>query len=252
MSSFKIAAWDIAGSISVSFVWWQPNFVSLNPAHVSHSHLSSNCLTHMVVDLRMLSHYIHDPIETGGRMKIGYARTSTVEQKAGLEAQIAELRAAGCEELFEEQVSSVQRREGLEKALRFIRKDDVLVITKLDRLARSISDLVKIIETLEEKQASLRILAMNLDTKSPTGRLLLNLVGSVAQFEREIMLERQREGISKAKSEGKYRGRAPTARAKSGEVIALFKADKKPSDIARLVGIGRASVYRILNDASLA
>jgi DNA invertase Pin-like site-specific DNA recombinase len=184
-------------------------------------------------------------------MKIGYARTSTVEQKAGLESQIAELKAAGCEELFEEQVSSVQRREGLDKALKFIRKGDVLVITKLDRLARSISDLVRIIETLEEKQASLQILAMNLDTKSPTGRLLLNLVGSVAQFEREIMLERQREGISKAKSEGKYRGRAPTARAKSGEVTALFKADKKPSDIARLVGIGRASVYRILSDAAL-
>jgi DNA invertase Pin-like site-specific DNA recombinase len=184
-------------------------------------------------------------------MKIGYARTSTVEQKAGLEAQIAELKAAGSEELFEEQVSSVQRREGLEKALRFIRKDDVLVITKLDRLARSVSDLVRIMETLEAKEASLRILAMNLDTNTPTGRLLLHLVGSVAQFERSIMLERQREGISKAKSDGKYKGRAPSALAKSGEVIAMFKADKKPTDIAKSLAIGRASVYRILNVAGL-
>jgi DNA invertase Pin-like site-specific DNA recombinase len=87
---------------------------------------------------------------------------------------------------------------------------------------------------------------VNLDTKSPTGRALLNLVGSVAQFEREIMLERQREGISKAKSEGKYKGRAPTALAKSDKVIAMFKVDKKPTTIARLVGIGRASGYRIL------
>jgi DNA invertase Pin-like site-specific DNA recombinase len=205
----------------------------------------------MVVDLRMLSHYNSYSIETGGRMKIGCARTSTIEQKAGLEAQIAELKALGCEELFEEQVSSVQRREGLEKALRFIRKDDVLVITKLDRLARSVSDLVRIMETLEAKESSLRILAMNLDTNTPTGRLLLHLVGSVAQFERSIMLERQREGISKAKSDGKYKGRVPTARAKSSEVVAMFKADKKPTEIAKSLAIGRASVYRILNVAGL-
>lgn len=184
-------------------------------------------------------------------MLIGYARTSTSDQKSGLQAQIAELRATGCEELFVEQVSSVQKREELEKALKFIRKGDALVVTKLDRLARSIPDLVRMIETLEEKQATLRILAMNLDTNTPTGRLLLNLVGSVAQFEREIMLERQREGVAKAKAEGKYRGRAPTARAKSEAVIAKFKADQRPTEIAKSEGIGRASVYRILNDAGL-
>jgi DNA invertase Pin-like site-specific DNA recombinase len=182
---------------------------------------------------------------------IGYARTSTSDQKAGLEAQMAELKAADCEELFVDQVSSIQRREELEKALKFSRKGDILVVTKLDRLARSIPDLVRITETLEEKQATLRILAMNLDTNTPTGRLLLNLVGSVAQFEREIMLERQREGVAKAKAEGKYRGRAPTARAKSADVIAKFKADQRPTEIAKLVGIGRASVYRILSRAGL-
>jgi DNA invertase Pin-like site-specific DNA recombinase len=132
-----------------------------------------------------------------------------------------------------------------------VRKGDTLVVTKLDRLARSIPDLVKIIEKLEEKQATLRILAMNLDTNTPTGRLLLNLVGSVAQFEREIMLERQREGVAKAKAEGKYKGRAPTARAKRAEVIAMFKVNGKPSEVARSIGIGRASVYRILNEAGL-
>jgi DNA invertase Pin-like site-specific DNA recombinase len=184
-------------------------------------------------------------------MRIGYARTSTTDQKAGLESQVAELSAAGCEELFKEQVSSAQHRQELGKALKFIRKGDTLVVTKLDRLARSIPDLVRIIGTLEEKQATLRILAMNLDTDTPTGRLLLNLVGSVAQFEREIMLERQREGVAKAKTEGKYKGRAPTARAKSEEVIGLFKANGRPTEIARSVGIGRASVYRILNEAGL-
>jgi len=184
-------------------------------------------------------------------MLVGYARTSTADQKAGLEAQAAELKTAGVEELFVEQVSSVQKRDELDKALKFVRKGDTLVVTKLDRLARSIPDLVRIIQTLEEKRATLQILAMNLDTITPTGRLLLNLVGSVAQFEREIMLERQREGVARAKAEGKYRGRAPTARAKSRDVIAKFKADQRPSDIAKSVGIGRASVYRILNGAGL-
>jgi DNA invertase Pin-like site-specific DNA recombinase len=184
-------------------------------------------------------------------MLIGYARTRTVDQKAGLEAQVAELKAAGVEELFVEQVSSIQRREELDKALKFIRKGDTLVIAKLDRLARSIPDLVRIIEALEEKRASLRILAMNLDTDTPTGRLLLHLVGSVSQFEREIMLERQREGIARAKVQGKYKGRKPTARARSEDVIANFKADQRPADIAKSVGIGRASVYRILTEAGL-
>ncbi len=181
-------------------------------------------------------------------MHVGYARTSTIEQAAGLEAQRRDLAASGCEEVFEEQVSSVQRREELDKALKFVRKGDTLVVTKLDRLARSVPDLVKIMGRLEEKGASLRILAMNLDTGTPTGRLLINLVGSIAQFEREIMLERQREGIAKAKDEGKYKGRAKTARAKSADVLALFKAGKGASEIAKEVGIGRASVYRILQD----
>ncbi len=179
-------------------------------------------------------------------MLIGYARTSTTEQEAGLEAQRRDLLATGCEEIFEEQVSSVQRRDELEKALKFVRKGDTLVITKLDRLARSVPDLVKIMGRLEEKAASLRILAMNLDTNTPTGRLLINLVGSIAQFEREIMLERQREGIAKAQGEGKYKGRAATARAKANEVLALRKAGKGASEIAAEIGIGRASVYRII------
>jgi DNA invertase Pin-like site-specific DNA recombinase len=152
--------------------------------------------------------------------------------------------------MFEEQVSSVQRRDELEKVLRFIRKGDTIVVTKLDRLARSVPDLVKITERLEEKGASLRILNMNLDTNTPTGRLMLNLVGSIAQFEREIMLERQREGISKAKSEGKYKGRAATARAKAEQVAALYEQGNGASAIAALVGIGRASVYRILSARS--
>ncbi len=179
-------------------------------------------------------------------MKIGYARTSTVEQEAGLNAQLRDLEAHGCSEIFSEKVSSVQKRGELERLLKFIRKDDCLVVTKLDRLARSIPDLVKIIEAVEVKKASLKILDLNLDTSSPTGKLLLNLIGSIAQFEREIMLQRQKEGISVAKAAGKYRGRAPTALAQSKEVLELHEVGTPAKDIAKALSISLASTYRII------
>lgn len=179
-------------------------------------------------------------------MKVGYARTSTQDQCAGLEAQIRDLTEYGCTEIFKEQVSSVQKRDALEAALRFVRKGDALVVTKLDRLARSVPDLVRIMQQLEQREATLTILDLNLDTASPSGRLMMNLCGSIAQFEREIMLQRQREGISAAKAQGKYRGRAPTARRKSDEVIALHSSGTGAAEIAQTLNISRASVYRIL------
>ena len=179
-------------------------------------------------------------------MLVGYARTSTIEQAAGLEAQRRDLLAAGAEDIFTEQVSSVAERAQLEAALRHLRKDDALVVTKIDRLARSVADLCAIVTRIEAKGAALRILAMNLDTATPTGKLMLNVLGSVAQFEREVMLERQREGIAKAKSEGKYKGRAPTARAKADEVRRLVADGMTREAVAERLGVGVRSVYRIL------
>ena len=143
-------------------------------------------------------------------------------------------------------MSAFQKRNELERLLRFIRKGDTLVVTKLDRLARSIPDLVRIVETLESKEATLCILNMNLNTSSPTGRLLLNLLASVAQFEVQIMRERQIEGIAVAKAAGKYRGRSPTARSKSDQVFDLHDRDVPAAAIAKQLSISRASVYRIL------
>lgn len=177
---------------------------------------------------------------------VGYARTSTIEQVAGLEAQHRDLEAAGITKLFSERVSSVAQRAELARALDYIRDGDVFVVTKLDRLARSIGDLIDITRIIEGKGASLRILSLNLDTNSPTGKLMVNLLGSVAQFERELMLERQREGIAKAKAEGKYKGRAPTARAKAEDIVHMHEEGVGPAEIARRLGIGRSSVYRIL------
>lgn len=182
-------------------------------------------------------------------MKIGYARTSTVEQEAGLDAQKRDLQAAGCDKTWEEQTSSVGERPNLTAALDYLREGDTLVVTKLDRLARSVLHLGEIVNEIKGKGAELQILAMDIDTATPTGTLLLNMLGSVAQFEREMMLERQREGIAKAKAEGKYKGRKPTARAQSDDVLALHAEGVSPTEIARKLGIGRTSVYRILNAA---
>lgn len=182
---------------------------------------------------------------------IGYARTSTIDQKAGLDAQLRDLKAAGCTKIFSEQLSSVaDQRPELERALEFVREGDILIVTKLDRLARSVADLVTITSALKAKGVELRILAINLDTSTPTGKLMLNLMGSIAEFERELMLERQREGIAKAKADGKYKGRAPTARSKADAVMKLKAEGKAVGDIQTALGISRASIFRILKEAS--
>jgi DNA invertase Pin-like site-specific DNA recombinase len=179
-------------------------------------------------------------------MLIGYARTSTLEQMAGFDAQVRNLRGAGAERIFREQVSSVAERPQLALALDFLRAGDVLLVTKLDRLARSTANLLEIVQSIEAKGAALRILDLNLDTATAIGRLMLTMIGAIAQFEREMMLERQREGIAKAKTAGKYRGRKPTAKAKATDVHALRAAGVGASEIARRLAIGRASVYRAL------
>ena len=180
---------------------------------------------------------------------VGYARTSTVEQGAGLQAQVRDLRKAGSKKIFKEQVSSVAKREQLEAAIDYLREGDEFVVTKLDRLARSMRDLLQIVERIQQQGASLKVLSMNLDTSTATGKLMLNVLGSVAEFERSMMLERQREGIEKARQAGKYRGRKPTARAKSEEVLKRLKAGEKPTKVAKDLGIARSSVYRIVDDA---
>lgn len=182
-------------------------------------------------------------------MLVGYCRTSTVEQLAGLDAQRRDLCATGCTKLFIEQVSSVGKRDQLAAALEFVREGDTLVVTKLDRLARSTAHLLALVEELDLKGVALRILdfgGSSVDTKSPSGRLMLTMFAAMGQFEREMMLERQREGIAAAKAAGKYRGRAPTAKRQSTDVLAMKTAGKGASEIARVLGIGRASVYRIL------
>ena len=148
--------------------------------------------------------------------------------------------------------SAVGPRAQLDAALDYCRDRDTLVVTKLDRLARSARHLSDLVDQLEAKGVTLRILNFGgdaVDTRGATGRLMLNMFAAMAQFEREMMLERQREGIAKAKAEGKYKGRKPTARAKAQDALRLFRAGMKVAHIAKELGIGRGSVYRALESA---
>jgi DNA invertase Pin-like site-specific DNA recombinase len=188
--------------------------------------------------------------EQGATMLIGLARTSTDEQKAGLEAQVKALRELGVDDdhLFIEEASSVGKRPVLDEVLKFCRKGDTLVVTSLSRLARSVPHLWEIVQHLQKKGVTLRILDLDIDTGTPNGRLMMTLVGGIVQWEREIMLERQKIGIAKARKEGKFRGRVPTARRQGAEVAKLKAQGVAPSDIAKRLKISRASVYRILSE----
>lgn len=195
-------------------------------------------------------HY-HNILDSKDRfmvMLIGYARTSTKDQEYSLAAQVERLSLIGCERFYKEQVSSVdEKREQLEQALDYIREGDVLVVTKLDRLARSVADTVAIQKKLEDKKAGLKILDMDIDTTTPTGKLQFNLLSAIAQFEREVMLERQKVGIAKAKAEGKYKGRKPIDDKKKAQIAELAaQRNMTKEEIANEVGVGVATVYRVL------
>lgn len=125
-----------------------------------------------------------------------------------------------------------------------------LIVTRPDRLARSVTDLLRIVEDLKARNVTVRIMSMGVDTSTATGTLILQVLGAVSEFERSVMLERQRAGIAKAKSEGRYKGRAPTARVRTPEVLQLRAEGKTVAQIAEATGISRASVYRAFAEAS--
>jgi DNA invertase Pin-like site-specific DNA recombinase len=163
-------------------------------------------------------------------MLVGVARTSTLEQMAGLQAQVRDLKAYGCEEVYQEQVSSVGEREQLDAAIKSLRTGDKLVVTKLDRLARSVRHLGDLLEVLEAKGAGLVILSMGgqqVDTTTATGKMMLNVMASVAQFEREMMLERQKEAVR-----------------------SLLNSGMSKAKVCEQVGISKASLYRILGSST--
>jgi DNA invertase Pin-like site-specific DNA recombinase len=182
-------------------------------------------------------------------MLVGYARVSTTDQAAGLAAQERDLRAAGAEKVWSEQRSSIGQRSGLTACMAFLRDGDALMVTKPDRLARSTAELLAIEADLSKRGVGLVVLSMGgerLDTRNPTSKLMLTILAGVATWEREIMLERQREGIAKARKEGKYKGRAPTVARQAVAIRNAVAAGEKPTAVAARLGIARSSVYRML------
>ncbi len=178
-------------------------------------------------------------------MLVGYARVSSVGQS--LEVQEDLLRQAGCEKVYAEKKSgrTAADRAALQEAMDYVREGDTLVVTRLDRLARSIMDLRQIVDRLADKGVSFRCLQQGaIDTSRSDGKLLLNMLASFAEFEADIRSERQRDGIEKAKAKGVYKGRPKSI--DPGEVRRLHESGVGATEIATRLGIGRASVYRAL------
>ena len=175
---------------------------------------------------------------------IGYARVSTDDQDCTVQEEA--LRAAGCTIIRSEKHTGTTTagRGELETVLSFLRPGDTLMVTRIDRLARSVADLERIVARLHEKGAHLRATEQPIDTATPAGVAFLQMLGVFAQFETAIRRERQLEGIAKAKAGGIYKGRKPSVDA--AQVRSLREQGFGGSEIAKRLGIGRASVYRAL------
>jgi DNA invertase Pin-like site-specific DNA recombinase len=179
-------------------------------------------------------------------MKLGYARVSSTGQNEA--AQVDILKRQGAEELFIDKASGTSRegRDKLAEAIRFARKGDTLMVTRLDRLARSVTDLHAITQELQVKGVDLIVTEQHIDTSTPTGRLMFTMLGAIAEFETDLRKERQLEGIAKAKEEGRYKGRPATI---DGQAIrAALAAGDKPVEVARRFNVARSTVYRVMSE----
>lgn len=176
----------------------------------------------------------------------GYARVSSVDQDASI--QEAALKAAKCDIVRSEKVSGTSRsgRVELERLLDFIRAGDVLMVTRIDRLARSVGDLQDIVRTLKAKGATLKATEQPVDTSSAAGKAFVDMLSVFAEFETNLRKERQLEGIARAKSAGIYKGRRRSI--DRAEVRRLREAGLSAAAIAQQLGLSRASVYRVLED----
>jgi len=178
--------------------------------------------------------------------KLGYARASAKDQS--LDLQVTALEAAGCLFTFAEKASGTTTvgREELEKALSILSEGDQLVVTRIDRLARSVADLESIVAYLKSKGATLKATEQSIDTSSPEGRAFLQMLSVFSEFETAIRRERQMEGIAQAKARGVYKGRP--AKISPAEIARLKAEGLGATEIAKRLGVGRASVYRLMTD----
>jgi DNA invertase Pin-like site-specific DNA recombinase len=179
--------------------------------------------------------------------RIGYARVSTTDQD--LDTQLERLKAEGCEVIRSEKVSGASRhgRTELQTIIDFLRPGDELVVTRVDRLGRDTRDVLNIVHDCDRRQAFVTVLEPHVTTRGEVGRIVMTVLGMVAQMERRFIKDRQREGIEKAKTNGAYRG--GVRRIDRKEVWALHANGESPSAIAATLGCSRMQVYRILNES---
>jgi DNA invertase Pin-like site-specific DNA recombinase len=178
-------------------------------------------------------------------MFIGYTRVSTYEQTLNLQRDALE--KAGCEKIFTDTVSGTKsERKGLSEALSHLREGDTLVVWRLDRLGRSLRDLIDTITSLQERGIGFKSLTENIDTTTSGGKLVFHIFGALAEFEREIIKERTQAGLVAARSRGKVGGRPKALTTKEVQILRNMAADKSltVSDICKTLGIGRTTFYR--------
>ncbi|MGX9455786.1 recombinase family protein [Photobacterium damselae subsp. damselae] len=153
-----------------------------------------------------------------------------------------------CDKVFQEKESGAKaERPQLVTMLDYVRDGDTITVTKLCRLARNMKHLLEIVEYLDQKGVSLVVLNLGIDTKSPTGRLMITMIGAVASFERQLLIERQAEGIAIAKAKGKYKGRKPIPEAKQEQARALLSQGISKLQVAKELEISLSSVYRFVS-----
>ena len=183
-------------------------------------------------------------------MRVGYVRVSTIEQNA--ERQIVELRdKANVEKFFVDKVSAKSaKRPKFDEMMNFLREGDELIVSEFSRLARSTTDLLNIVETLTKKDVKVRSLKEQLDSSTPQGRFMLTIFGAIAEFERELLLQRQREGIQLAKAAGKYKGRDPKIRPKDFDLYKQYYYERTMTvtKIAKHYHVSRPTIYKWLKE----
>lgn len=181
-------------------------------------------------------------------MRIGYARVSTKSQGESLDTQHEALRAAGCSKVFADVISGARSdRPGLCAALEYMRDDDVLVVTRLDRLGRTALDTLRTIDELSRRDLAVIVMSPELDTRSKEGRLMVAIMSGLAEFERDLLIERTREGVAHARAEGRVAG--PKPKLSSEQVRLARKAvvdGESVSSVARSLGVSRQTVYRAM------
>lgn len=176
-------------------------------------------------------------------MKIGYARVSTQSQNLNL--QIDALTDYKCDKIFTDKESAVKERKGLKEALAYLRAGDTLVVWKLDRLCRSLNDLIKISNQLEDRDIKLVSITENIDTSTPIGRMYQAIIGALAQMERELIQERIKAGIKASKKKGIRNGRPPKIDdQKLNTAVTLLKAGMSYNDVAKQLGVSKSTLYK--------